>query len=326
MRRRDFIAGIGGAIALWPPGRGAEEAWAQTPGRVYRLAHITSSKISETLSRELLLPALATLGFVEGRNLAFDARVGESEALPGLMRELLAAGPDVVVAIGPALAAAVASSAPVVCFGPDPVELGLARSYARPGGNVTGISIVASELEIKRLSILLEATPQRRRVAFLVDTKGGTVRAAGEAALRAAAAAQRVDLLVFPVASPAEYATAFAAMRTAGAESLLIGAAPEFFRDGGQLAALALDAGLPTVCEWAEMAQAGCLIGYGPNRTAMRKRMADQIAQIFRGVAPGDIAIERPTQFDFAFNQKVAKSLGVAIPPAFLAQADEVIE
>ena len=106
----------------------------------------------------------------------------------------------------------------------------------------------------------------------------------------------------------------------------MISATSEFYRDGKQLAALALEARLPTVCEWADMAHAGCLIGYGPNRTALRKRMAAQIAQIFRGTAPGDIAIELPTVFEFAVNQKIAKSLDLSIPAGVLVQADDVIE
>ena len=131
--------------------------------------------------------------------------------------------------------------------------------------------------------------------------------------MRKAAAGLGVELLAFTVAAPADYPAAFAAMRAAGAQALVIGATPEFYRDGKQLAALALEARLPTVCEWAEMARTGCLIGYGPNRAALRKRMAAQIAQIFRGAAPGDIAIERPTVFEFAVNQKIAKSLDLNI-------------
>ena len=104
------------------------------------------------------------------------------------------------------------------------------------------------------------------------------------------------------------------------------GAAPEFNRDAKQLAALALEARLPTVCEWADLAHAGCMIGYGPSRPALRKRMAAQIAQIFRGAVPGEVAIELPTVFEFAINQKVAKSLRLTIPPLVLGQADEVIE
>jgi putative ABC transport system substrate-binding protein len=144
--------------------------------------------------------------------------------------------------------------------------------------------------------------------------------------MRKTAAILGVELLAFTVATPADYPTAFAAMRAAGAQALVIGATSEFYRDVKQLAALALEARLPTVCEWADMAHAGCLIGYGPNRTLLRKRQAAQIARIFGGVAPGDVAIERPTVFEFAVNQKIAKSLDVSIPLAVLAQADDVIE
>ena len=249
----------------------------------------------------------------------------ESDTLPGLMRELLAARPDAIIAVGGAAivaAGAASRTVPIVTFGADPIELGLAASYARPGGNVTGVVILASELEGKRLSILLEAVPDRRRVAILTSA----ATAIGEAAMRKAAAGLGVELLAFSVASPADYPAAFAAMQAAGAQALVISVTSEFYRHATQLAALALDARLPTVCEWADMANAGCLIGYGPNRTALRKRMAAQIAQIFGGAAPGDIAIERPTVFEFAVNQKIAKSLDLSIPPAVLAQADEVIE
>ena len=182
--------------------------------------------------------------------------------------------------------------------------------------------ILIGELEAKRLSILLEAVPDRRRVAALVPARSG----ANEAALRKAAAGLDVELLVFPVDAPGDYPAAFAAMRAQGAQALVIGATSEFQRDGRQLAGLALEARLPTVCEWADMAHAGCLIGYGPSRIALRKRLADQIAQIFRGVAPGDIPIERPTIFEFALNLRTAKSLDLGIPVAVQARPDEVIE
>ncbi len=319
MRRRDFVGALGGAVAAWPT-----LLRAQAPGRVYRLGHLGNAASTEALTRETTLPELARLGFVEGRNLIFDARVGESDALPGLMRELVAARPDAVIAIGaPAIAAAGATrDVPVVTFGADPVQLGFAGSYARPGGNVTGVVILISELEVKRLSMLLEALPERRRVAVLTSP----ATALGEAALRKAAAGLGVDLAVYPVATPGDYPAAFAAMKAAGMQALLISATSTFFRDGKQLAALALEARLPTICEWAEMAQTGCLMGYGPNRTALRKRMADQVARIFRGTAPGEIAIEQPTVFEFAVNQRIARTLDVSIPFALLTQADDVID
>ncbi len=314
---------VGGAV-VWPLVAGAIPVHAQTSGRIYRLGHISNATDSVAFTRQITLPELARLGFVEGRNLVFDVRVGEPDALPALMRELLASQPDAVVAVGPAIAAAGAAtrSVPVITFGFDPIELGLAANYARPGGNVTGVVILVAELEAKRLSILLEAVPDGRRVAALVPVPNG----ANEVALRKAAAGLGVELLIFPAATPADYPAAFAAMRAQGAQALVIGATPQFQRDGKQLAALALKARLPTVCEWADMAHGGCLIGYGPSRIALRKRMADQIAKVFRGVAPGDIPIERPSVFEFAVNLTIAKSLDLTVPPSLLTRADEVIE
>ena len=326
MRRREFISGLVGTAAAGPLLAGAMPVHAQTPNRVYRLGHLANSPASETFTRGITLPELAKLGFVEGRNLVFDGRVGSSDAQPGLMRELLAAQPDAVIAMGPAAivaAGAATRTVPIVTFGFDPIELGLAASYARPGSNVTGVVILASELDTKRLQVLQEAVAARRRVAALFSS---AAPASHEAALRKAAAGIGVELLVFTVAAPADYPAAFAAMQASGAQALLISATSQFHRDAKQLAALALEARLPTVCEWAEMAHTGCLLGYGPNRAALRLRLAHQIAQIFRGVAPGDIAIERPTVFEFAINLKIAKALGLTVPPTLVARADEVIE
>jgi putative tryptophan/tyrosine transport system substrate-binding protein len=325
VKRRQFITGMGGTAAISLLGQSLS-AQAQTPGRVYRLGHLANTPFAANAAREIILPELAKLGFVEGRNFVFDPRVGEAAAMPGLMIDLLAARPDVVIAVGEAAMVAAAASTrtvPIVGFGADAVLLGLAKSYAQPGGNVTGVSILIGELEVKRLSLLREAAPDRRRVAALVSA---TQRQFSEPAMRKAAAGFGIELLVFSVASSTDYPAAFAAMRAAGAEALLIGAAPELFRDGKQLAGLALEAKLPTMCEWAEMAHAGCLIGYGPNRVALRRRLAAQVALIFRGTAPGDVAIELPTVYEFALNQKIANALGVAIPLSVLAKADEVIE
>lgn len=319
MWRREFIAGLAGTVALPLAAR------AQTPNRIYRLGHLSNSADAEAFTRQITLPELARLGFVEGRNLVFDGRIGEPDALPGLMVELLARQPDVVVAVGPpalSSAAAATRTVPIVGFGPDPIELGLAATDARPGSNVTGVVILISELEAKRLSLLLEAVPDRRRVAALVPVRNGT----NEAPLRKAAGGLRVELLVFVAATPSDYPAAFAAMKLEGAQALVIAATPQFLRDSKQLAALALEARLPTVCEWAEMAHAGCLIGYGPNRIALRKRIADQIAKIFRGAAPGDIPIEGPTAFEFTLNLRIAHSLNLIVPSAVQARADEVIE
>ena len=326
MKRPSWIAGTSGALVLWLLALSPTPGVAQTPGRMYRLGHLANSAISEAATRQITLPELAKLGFIEGQNFTFESRVGEAPALPGLMQELLATKPDAIIAVGTGAiltARAATQNVSIVAFGADPVELKLAQTYARPGGNITGMVILLSELEPKRMSILLEALPERKRVAALVSP---AQRPIVEPALKKAAAGLGAELSVFPVSSAADYPAAFAAMRAAGVQSLLIGAATELFRDGKQLAALASEAGLPTMCEWAEMVQMGCMIGYGPSRTALRKRLAVQLASIFRGTPAGDIAIEQPTLYEFGLNLKIAKSLGVSIPQSVLVRADEVIE
>ena len=326
MQRRTFTAGLIAATATWHLAAATIPAFAQTPGRVYRLGHLGQPGPSELLSREIVLPELAKLGFVESRNLVFDGRSGNPDALPGMMRDLLGAMPDAVIAIGDTAIVAAGKATrtvPIIGFGSDAVTLGLAQSFARPGGNVTGVTILLGELDAKRWSILREAAPDRRRVATLVST---TQRESSEPAMRKAAASVGVELLVFPVATPVDYPAAFTGMKAAGVEALVIAGSPEFNRDIRQLAALALEARLPTVCEWADNAREGCLIGYGPSRPELRKRMAHQIAAIFRGTAPGEIPIELPTRFQFAVNQKIATSLGLTIPAGVLLRADEVIE
>ena len=313
-------------MLAWSLAPGLRPGFAQTSNRIFRLARLGPTGPNEALTREVLLPELERLGFAEGRNLVLDARTGVPQALPGLMRELLEARPDVVFAIGDAasLAAAAATrTVPIVSFSTNKIGLGLAESYARPAGNVTGVVILGGELEPKRLSVLRDAVPDRRRVAALVSTSQSRIV---EPALRQAAADLHLELSVFPVAAPADYPAAFAAMRAAGAEALIIGATPEFSRDVQQLAGLALEARLPTVCEWIDMARAGCMIGYGPNRPALYRRAASQIALVLRGTPAGEVAIERPALFEFGVNQSVAASLGVTIPVGVLAQADEVIE
>ena len=141
MRRREFISGLGGVAATWPLAGGVSRVRAQTPNRMYRLGHLGFAGPSEAMSRQIILPELARLGFVEGGNLVFEARSGEADAQTTLMGELLAGKPDAVIAIGNAaiLAAGAATrTVPIVGLGGDPVQLGLAKSYARPGGNVTG--------------------------------------------------------------------------------------------------------------------------------------------------------------------------------------------
>jgi putative ABC transport system substrate-binding protein len=147
-----------------------------------------------------------------------------------------------------------------------------------------------------------------------------------EDAMRAVAANNGIELLVLEADGPDDYPAAFAAMHTAGTQALEMTATPYFYRDAALLARLALEAGLPTICELAETAHFGCLLGYGPDRPELRRRMAHQVARIFQGAAPGDLPIEQPTHYELAINLKTAKALGLTVPQSLLARADEVID
>jgi putative ABC transport system substrate-binding protein len=304
-------------------------AGGQTADRVYRLGALMQSAGAVERMRANILPVLARQGFVEGRNLVLEVRTGTIAELPALAEELLATKPDAILADGSIAIQAVkarSNTVPIVGWfiGGDPVRAGFAASLARPGGNVTGVVMLAPELDAKRLELLHEAVPTARRVAalWLSPAQGKE----NFAAARGAAEALGLELLAFYAEGPTDYPAAFAAMRSAGAQGLAILSAPIFAPNASTLTTLALVFGLPTVCEWGWMAEAGCLFGYGPNSAELTGRDADYVARIFRGAAPGDLPIEQPTHFEFAVNLKTAKALGLAIPPAILARADDVIE
>lgn len=303
-------------------------AIAQEAGRVYRLAHLGSTEVSERLTRSRALPELAKLGFVDGRNLVFDGRFGPVVELPRLAQDLILARPDVIVAIGaPALRAAstATTSIPIVMFADDPVALGVAASLARPGGNVTGIANLVVDLQAKRLDLLLEAVPSIKRVGALLKATSPT-RAALERELAATAAKAGLVLTIALVDAVAELPAAFDSFRAAGVQGVVIGPDPQLYAAVETLVALASEVGLSLSCEWPDMARAGCLIGYGADQVALRSRLALYVARILRGDRPGDLPIEQPTHFELVLNQRTARSLGVGIPPALLARSDEVIE
>jgi putative ABC transport system substrate-binding protein len=279
--------------------------------------------------RSIVLPELAKAGIVEGRNLILDARAGSMDKLSQLAAELIAANPDTVMAVSGAAINAVraaSSTVPIVMSFSDydPVTAGFALSFARPGGNITGIAMLATVLDAKRLDLLHEAVPSARRVAVLLVSE---IRHQSTlTAMRATALTNGIELVPVYAESPASYPRAFTAMRTAGAQALNIVAAPEFNRDAEILAALATDARLPTMCEWGHMATRGCLLGYGPVGTELWRRAADYVIRILRGAVPGELPIEGPARFEFVVNSRTAKQLALAIPTSVLLRADEVIE
>ena len=303
-------------------------AVAQTPGKTYRLGLLALNQQSIDVTREHTLPELAKLGFSDGRNLVVDTRVGKAEELVAGARALVASHVDAVIAIGADAilsARAATTTVPIVMFGDDPVGLGVADSLARPGRNVTGVTILVAELDAKRLQLLHEAVLGARRVAGLLYA-AQTSRLVSIRGLREAAASAALDLSLMDVPEPVDYEAAFDKLREAAVQAVVVGPSPVFFRDGARIATLALDRQMATVCEWADMARDGCLIGFGPNRADLRRRMAHLLARIFAGTDPADLPIEGPTLFEMAINLRTARRLGFEVPAALLGRADEVIE
>lgn len=323
MRRRDFIArmGAGGVLAVLSP------RYAETAERTWRIGVLTP--VDDSILRSVMLPYLATRGFVEGRNLVVDVRIGTAEQMPELAQALVGDKPDVIIAnsdwaLYPARAAT--GIIPIVAapIGQDPVRAGVAESWAHPGSNVTGVCLIAPELEIKRFSLLREALPSVHRIAVLSNHR--KVVEAGFLPLRKAAAEAQLELVEIWVESPNEYDTAFAAMRAAGAAALVIVPTPEIYRDTEQLGLLAVKNRLPTIGGFRESAQAGLLIGYGPSLRELGRQAAGHVERILNGAQAGELPFQGPTHFDFAINMRTAKALGLTIPPSLLVGADELIE
>jgi putative ABC transport system substrate-binding protein len=325
MRQRDLIlAGLLAILCSASPAASAENA-----EKVHRLGVLSPGTGAVERMRTITFPELARLGFTEGQNLVINIRTGSREQMPALAHDLTSTRPEVIIAVSATAIRAIRQAdgaVPIVgaFIGEDPITAGFAASLARPGGMITGIVMLAPELDAKRLYLLHEAVPGAHHVAALTANRERD--APNLTAVKDAADHTGIELLPFFGATPDDYRSAFAAMHHAEAEALLIVSAPELYSDASKLAAFAVEMRLPTICEWAEMARSGCLLGYGPDYTELQHGVADYVARILRGAAPGELPIEGPTRFRFAINMKIAKTLGLNIPPALLARADEVIE
>jgi putative tryptophan/tyrosine transport system substrate-binding protein len=294
--------------------------------RVWRLGVLTPFDWpADTTMHSVMIPELARRGFVEGKNLVVLPRWGRN--VDSLAQDLASAKPDAIVAVAPRAISAAMKAAPqtpiIASFTTDPVIEGEAASISRPGGHVTGIALLTFDGDKKRMELLHDAIPGARKFALLVDEGTMTQR---KEEYRQTAENIGVELVRFEVKSPADYQTAFDAMHDAGVDGIVIQSSPNFHRDASKLAALALERRLPTICEWRAMASDGCLIGYGPDIAELRLRTADFVVRIFSGGHPAEMPFEQPTRFEMAINNKVARSIGVAIPPPIFVRADEVIE
>jgi len=279
---------------------------------------------------QAFLRGLAEAGFIPGRNLTIEYRFaeGKAERLPDLANELIARKPEVIFAYSTgALAVADATkTVPLVFIGiTDPVANKLVQSLAHPGGNATGISNQGLEITTKRLELLKAAVPSVRRVAVLTH-RAHTLREQTKHALKAVAPSLGVRVDFFEVAAPGQLPGAFAAMKAAGADSLLVQEYDEFVLHAKEISQLALDSRLPATCQFVLFVQAGCLMSYGQNFVDIFRRAGSYVAKILEGADPADLPVEQPVKFDLVLNAKTAKALEVKFSQSLLLQADRVIE
>ena len=324
MRRREVIALIGSAVTA--PFVRAPIAGAQEPGRTYKLGAINGAA-RQAPRNVAFFDELRGLGFVEGQNLKIivDGFGLRDEQFAEAAATLAKSAPDVIFCTGNlAMRAAqeLTRTVPIVGAARDMVAAGFVRSLARPGGNVTGIS-VPFEADGKRQDLLMEAMPEARRFAFLTDP---TFPPAQLSALQNATRARGVDVAVFTAETPEQIAPTMDKAKAWGANALNVLSASLFSINRRIVIERAAALGLPAIYMWPEMAEEDGLIGYGPRLTPIYRQLAHLIVKVLRGVKPEDIPVEEPAKFDLVVNLKTAKALGLTIPESFLTRADKVIE
>jgi putative ABC transport system substrate-binding protein len=325
--RKTLFALIAFAVASAPLGIAA-----QTTGKVYRVGFLVSTMSPGAIAtRDAVSRSLAQRGYAPDRSLVIEMRSadGKPSRFPELAKELAASGIDVIVTMGyPAARAAkdATSTVPIIVNAAgDPVETGLAVSFSRPGGNLTGISDMASELSVKRLDLLKEAVPGLKRVSMLwnADDLGMTTRYRA-----ASAAASTLGVAVQPlgVREPDDFDTAFAAMNRERPDGILMVTDSLTILNRKRVFEFALAQRIPAIYEFDFLVRDGGLMSYGPDGKESIARLADLVDRILKGAKPADLPFEQPTRFRFVINNKTASALGLVLPAAVLARADEVIE
>ena len=326
MKRRTFIFALGGAAA-WP-----FAACAQYAGKIPRIGFMGNS--TAALEANLLNPfrdGLRELGYEENRNIAIEYRWAEGDysRFPTLVAELLAAKVDVIVTAGTPAALAVkaaTSSVPLVMVAVgDPIGTGIVASLGRPGGNITGLSSIAPELEGKRLALLREVIPSLSHVAILWNP-ANPFHVTSLKQAQVAAGLLRIKLQSVEVRATEEIDGAIAKMKSDRPEALLILADRVFLHDRKQLMDFASENRIAGVYAYKELVVAGGLMSFGPNYADMHRRAATFVDKILKGTKPADLPVEQPTKFELVINLKTAKAQGLTVPPTLLATADEVIE
>ena len=325
--RREFVTLLGSAAAAWPLAGRAQQPAMPVIG-------FLSSGSPRTFVNFLKAfhAGLSDEGFVERRNVAIVYRWAEGhfDELDALATELVAEGAAVIAATGGLRSAQAAKNAtttiPVVfVIGFDPVKLGLVASFNKPGGNLTGTTIITTELATKRLSLLYDLDPGMRNVAILVNPESMRADVEIENVIVAARDTGR-PLFVLRASSISEIDAAFASLAEQQLRALIISGDPFFMTRRAQLVGLAASHKMPVVYPFREFVDDGGLMSYGPSLTSAYRRAGVYAGRILKGAKPGELPIELPSRFEFLINLKTAKTLNLTIPPGVLAIADEVIE
>jgi putative ABC transport system substrate-binding protein len=328
MQRRDFIALLGG-LSSWPFVAHAQ----QKAMPVIGFLTTGSPGPSPALFMAAFRQGLSEAGYVEGQNLASEYRWAEGhyDRLPTLAADLVGRKVDVIVSTGGfprALAAKSATSTIPIVFigGGDPVEGGLVASLARPGGNLTGFTLLVVELNPKRLELLSELVPQARVIALLVNPNSADADARITRHVQGAARSKGLQLSILKASTEGEIDAAFATLRQLHADGLVVSSEPFFTRQREQLIGLAARHAVPAIYALPEFAASGGLISYGPSVTSTFRQAGIYAGRILKGEKPADLPVQQPTTFELVVNLKTAEALGLTVPPSILARADEVIE
>jgi putative tryptophan/tyrosine transport system substrate-binding protein len=326
MRRRDFISFIGSIAGTWPLA-----ARAQQPGTVAHIGYLSLGPASAWSSRvEALRTGLGDLGWIEGKNIVIEFRWADNvDQLPGLAAELVRTKVDVIFApsstmVEPARQAT--KTIPIVFAGhADPLGTGHVASFPRPGGNITGLSELTTEIDAKALEMLKEVLPQATRIGvFWNPTTPSQVP--GLQSVKAAGERLQLTLHIVPAATAEEFDAAFASMAREHVGGVFVMPAPVTTSQSALLAELAMKHRLATIFGAKENVVAGGLMSYGVDRNDLYRRAALYIDKILKGAKPADLPAQQPTKFELVINLETARALGIEIPPTLLARADEVIE